>query len=67
MPPIPRAEPVGAMGPNLDLCRLPENLAELPIEVQMGQILACAMVNMQAGGACFRDKAALVEWVKARR
>lgn len=55
------------MGPNLELCRLTAHLAEVPIEVQLGQILACAMLNMQAAGACFLDKAALVRWIEEGR
>lgn len=65
-PPIPRAEPAGAMGPHLELCRLPADLDQQPIEIQHARILACATINLQAAGACFRDKAALVEWIKAR-
>lgn len=64
-PPIARAEPV--VGPDLELCGLPADLDGQPIEVQHARILACAIINLQAAGACFRDKAALLRWVEEGR
>lgn len=63
--PIPRAEPAEAMGPDRVLCRLPADLINQPIEVQHQRILACAILNSAAAGACFADKAALVTWIRA--
>lgn len=51
------------MGPNRELCRLPANLTSQPIEVQHQRILACAILNSAAAGACFADKAALMRWI----
>jgi hypothetical protein len=52
------------MGPDLELCRLPEDLPSRPIEEQHQRLLACAVLNLQAAGACFRDKAALAQWIR---
>jgi hypothetical protein len=52
------------MGPNQEPCRLPEDLPSRPIEEQHQRLLACAMRNLQVAGACFRDKAALVRWIR---
>lgn len=53
------------MGPDRVLCRLPADLINQPIEVQHQRILACAILNSAAAGACFADKAALVTWIRA--
>lgn len=55
------------MGPNRELCQLPLDLPTLPIEVQHQRILACAILNSAAAGACFVDKEALVRWISRRR
>ena len=55
------------MGPDQPLCRLPAELVELPIEVQNQRILACAILNMAAAGACYADKQSLVRWIEAGR
>ena len=52
------------MGPDRPLCRLPADLDQQSIEVQHQRILACAILNMAAAGACYADKAALVRWVE---